>query len=122
LTVGRDRGWRLFERDAAPVEGEGVKEGEEEGERGYSPVGGQGKPHARIIWDCSFSPLFRPAAAGDEEKEDMLFATASRDKTVKVWRRKDRSVSSEHWEAVKTIKFEDGVTSCDFYGGKVDGK
>ncbi|GJE84599.1 WD40 repeat-like protein [Phanerochaete sordida] len=58
LTVSRDRSWRLFAR-------------REDGE-GYAPVAAD-KAHARIIWDCAW------AAEGD------VFATASRDKTVKIW-------------------------------------
>lgn len=79
---------------------------------GYRPLVASTKPHARIIWDVSFSPLF-PAASG---ADDMLFATGSRDKTVKIWRRpsiEDATV----WAPAATLKFDEGVTSLDFYSG-----
>lgn len=37
-----------------------------------------GKGHSRIIWDCSWIET--------DENEEYYFATASRDKTVKIWR------------------------------------
>ena len=76
------------------------------------------KPHARIIWDVAFSPMFGGEGEG---KGDMVFATASRDKTVKIWRRPDTGESAR-WEVAKTIKCEEGVTSCDFYPAVRDGK
>lgn len=57
LTASRDRSWRLFRRDGPA----------------FVPFAGE-RAHARIVWDCAWSP------------SEPLFATASRDKTVKVWR------------------------------------
>lgn len=79
---------------------------------GYQPITFSIKPHARIIWDVAFSPLFPTATAS----EDMLFVTGSRDKTAKVWRRPDAN-KSDVWENVKVLKFDEGVTSVDFYSG-----
>ncbi|KAI8394027.1 WD40-repeat-containing domain protein [Radiomyces spectabilis] len=86
LTVSRDRMWSLSER----------QEGNEE--TPYRLVMTKNKAHARIIWDCSWSA------------DDQLFATGSRDKTIKIWK---QSASSE-WECVTTIKCPEAVTSLDF--------
>lgn len=51
----------------------------------------------------------------------MLFATASRDKTVKIWGRPNAE-NSAVWEAVKVLKFEEGATSVDFYGDLHNGR
>ncbi|KAF9534863.1 WD40 repeat-like protein [Crepidotus variabilis] len=81
LTVSRDRSWRLFE----------LQEG-----RGYLPVVAD-KSHGRIIWDCAWS------FEGD------IFATASRDKTVKVWRQHEGK-----WQAAATIKTPQPATAIAF--------
>lgn len=59
LTASRDRSWRLFRREGAV----------------YVPWAGE-RAHARIVWDCAWGGADAPT----------VFATASRDKTVKVWR------------------------------------
>ncbi|PPQ71775.1 hypothetical protein CVT26_007609 [Gymnopilus dilepis] len=82
LTVSRDRSWRLFER-------------QEEG--GFKPVAAD-KSHGRIIWDCSWS------ADGD------IFATASRDKTVKIWHK----IDGDKWEALHVIKTQQPSTAVAF--------
>ncbi|EIM88259.1 WD40 repeat-like protein [Stereum hirsutum FP-91666 SS1] len=86
LTVSRDRTWRLFR-----VKEEGV---------GYVPVAAD-KSHTRIIWDCSWSPQ------GD------IFATASRDKTVKIWTLKE-TTDAEKWTATATIKLKEAATAVAF--------
>lgn len=83
LTVSRDRSWRLFQVGRRTRGEDGSDEGEwefrafaggvdedEEGEAKPSkPL-----PHTRIVWDGAWADDAR------------TFATASRDKTVKVWR------------------------------------
>ncbi|GLB33740.1 putative WD40 repeat-like protein [Lyophyllum shimeji] len=85
LSVSRDRSWRLFE-----VQDSG----------GFIPVAAD-KSHGRIIWDCAW------AAEGD------IFATASRDKTVKIW----RQAEGKKWEAVETIKISAPGTAVAFAPG-----
>ncbi|KAG1874502.1 WD40-repeat-containing domain protein [Suillus subalutaceus] len=65
----------------------------------YVPVAAD-KSHGRIIWDCAWS------CEGD------LFATASRDKTVKIW--KESSGSAARWGAITTMKFEEAATAVAF--------
>lgn len=57
LTVSRDRSWRMFRRTP----------------RGYVAWIGE-RAHARIVWDGAWAP------------SSQLFATASRDKSVKIWK------------------------------------
>lgn len=152
VTVGRDRGWGIYERDE---EGEGesrtflservlnVEWRPVTSSRlsnhlffcsplkpvsGYHPLAFNPKPHARIIWDVSFSPLFPSTSPSSSSPTtpsssfNMLFATASRDKTVKIWQRPDPSTSSALWAPVKTLKFDEGVTGCDFWAGRWKGE
>ncbi|CAG8548001.1 9078_t:CDS:10 [Acaulospora morrowiae] len=88
LAVSRDRFWSLYERT-------------DDKEIPYKLVD-KNKAHARIIWDCSWS------------HDDLLFATASRDKTVKVWRQADNSQNKIQWECISTIKLNEAVTAIDF--------
>ncbi|KAF9452492.1 WD40 repeat-like protein [Macrolepiota fuliginosa MF-IS2] len=81
LSVSRDRSWHLFES---------------KGDDGYVPITAE-KSHGRIIWDCAWS------AEGD------VFATASRDKTVKIWKQGERT-----WTASATIKTPSPATAVDF--------
>jgi elongator complex protein 2 len=122
VSVGRDRSWRLYERlvdaqgaDVAVLRSALAPEADDRlspGCSGYRPLAASVKPHARIIWDVAFSPLF-PSASG---ADDMVFATGSRDKSAKVWRR-PISEDPTVWEPVATLKFDEGVTSVDFYSG-----
>ncbi|TDL29335.1 WD40 repeat-like protein [Rickenella mellea] len=83
LSVSRDRTWRLFEHT----------------DGGYVPTTAE-KPHARIIWDCAW------ACEGD------IFATAARDKLVKVWQRQDPQATK--WTAIATLKLKEAATAVAF--------
>lgn len=86
LSVSRDRSWRLFQ----------IQEG-----LGYTPVAAD-KTHGRIIWDCAW------AMEGD------VFATASRDKTVRIWRKEE---NNSHWGTATTIKTKAPATAVAFASG-----
>ncbi|KAI9067625.1 WD40 repeat-like protein [Trametes sanguinea] len=83
LSVSRDRSWRLFEKS----------------EEGYVPVAAD-KSHGRIIWDCAWAP------------EGDVFATASRDKTVKIWQR--AADDDKKWSAIATIQANAAATAVSF--------
>lgn len=86
LTVSRDRSWRLFARA-------------EDGE-GFVPVAAD-KSHARIIWDCAWA------------HENDVFATASRDKTVKIWH--TRFLATKEKPAPEaTLKLPEAATAVAF--------
>jgi WD40 repeat protein len=52
--------------------------------------------HLRIVWSCSWSP------------DDVLFATGSRDKTIKIWK------TSDDPQQLLDIHFSDSVTAVAF--------
>ncbi|WFC99549.1 Elongator subunit elp2 [Malassezia yamatoensis] len=83
LTSSRDRSWRLYERTRDT----------------FVPYAGE-RAHARIVWDCDWS------------WDGQFFATASRDKTVKVWRLGD--VDGHRYDAVTTITLDDAAMSVAF--------
>jgi elongator complex protein 2 len=86
LTVSRDRSWRLYQKSESATEP-------------YTLVCAKEKAHSRIIWDCSWT------------HDGCYFATASRDKTVKIWKVQD--CNGDCSEQL-TLSFEEAVTACDF--------
>ncbi|KAK9352345.1 WD40-repeat-containing domain protein [Lipomyces doorenjongii] len=97
LSVGRDRlfvVWELSEEGAREV-------------MGYYQIQYKApRGHTRIIWDGAWAP--RGLAKG---VLDYVFATASRDRTVKLWT-PDGATS---WAPRLVQKFEDAVTAVDFW-------
>lgn len=88
LSISRDRLWSLFERVESDDDTTTVVDP-------YKLVASN-KSHARILWDCSWA------------NDDSLFATGSRDKTVKIWS------AATSWTNVATIKLSEAVTSVEF--------
>ncbi|KAH7887804.1 WD40-repeat-containing domain protein [Phlebopus sp. FC_14] len=82
VTVSRDRTWRAFERKGD----------------NYLPAAAD-KSHGRIIWDCAWS------------REGDIFATASRDKTVKIWIPKS---DADRWSVLTTLQIKDAATAVAF--------
>lgn len=60
---------------------------------GFAMCAKSEKPHARIIWDSAWAT------------DGSFFATASRDKTVKIWR------TGEDWACLASLKFEESATA-----------
>ncbi|KIM90735.1 hypothetical protein PILCRDRAFT_144601 [Piloderma croceum F 1598] len=85
LSVSRDRSWRLFENQDGT---------------GFVPVAAD-KSHGRIIWGCAWA------------QEGGIFATASRDKTVKIWMLADKG-QGKKWAPTAIIKTLDGATAVAF--------
>ena len=79
LSVGRDRQWAVFKRK---------EEVQKEGEVPYELFQAEPKGHTRMILDAAWAPL-RP-----DSPTQRVFATAGRDKLVKVWAMADGSTSS----------------------------
>jgi len=86
LSVGRDRQWAVFQR---------VGEGKAE----YKLLQQNLKGHSRMILDCAWAP-----------GETRAFATAGREKTVKIWARD----GDAGFECRTTITEEAPVTAIDF--------
>ncbi|KAK0790112.1 Elongator subunit elp2 [Friedmanniomyces endolithicus] len=92
VSVGRDRRWCVFRRRP---------EGEEGGGVGWELVCWREKAHARMILDCCWGP------AGDVGGR--VFATAGRDRCVKVWR-----LVGEEGECVLTVPLAATGTAVAF--------
>ena len=90
LSVGRDRQWSLFKQDELT--------------KTWRMFQSTPKAHARMILDCAWAPF--PGIR--------LFATAGRDKTVKIW---SAAEADGIFELKHTLKRETAVTavsmSCD---------
>lgn len=87
LSVGRDRQWAVFERDSTDK----LK---------YSLSVSNPKGHTRMILDAAWAPTRLP-----------VFATAGRDKQVKIWANDEGAASFTH---KATITEENSVTAIDF--------
>lgn len=85
LSCSRDRSWQLYER---------TDDGQTYTRRAAAP-----KAHARIIWDCAWA------------KDGSFFATAARDKQVKIWQNSDSDAAS--WKPVATLSLPDAGTAVD---------
>lgn len=94
LTCSRDRSWRMFEK----VTQAGTAQVR------FVPFTGE-RSHARIIWDCAWSTdVSRP----------YVFATASRDKTIKIFELQLKQAREKPFDLLQTIKFNEAVTSVTF--------
>ncbi|KAK0100977.1 hypothetical protein ONS96_006209 [Cadophora gregata f. sp. sojae] len=90
LSVGRDRQWAVFQRDE-----------DESRKRTYKLAESNPKGHSRMILDAAWAPT-----AGT------VFATAGRDKQVKIWAREEANTGGYVCKA--TIAEDTPVTALDF--------
>lgn len=102
LSVGRDRQWAVFGR-----RGEGAEKGEGQGEEemGYELRQAEPKGHTRMILDAAWAPV--------GEGLTRVFATAGRDKNVKIWAMKAEAEGGQFGLAA-TVADEQPVTAVDF--------
>ncbi|KAF8859623.1 WD40 repeat-like protein [Acephala macrosclerotiorum] len=87
LSVGRDRQWSVFTRDASDP-------------NTYKQTSSNAKGHSRMILDAAWAPT-----------PERVFATAGRDKEVKIWGMDDGGVT---FGVKNSIKEEHPVTAIDF--------
>ncbi|KAK0530646.1 Elongator subunit elp2 [Tilletia horrida] len=93
LSAGRDRSWHLHEC----IEADGAAGGP-----AWRAFASQ-QAHARIVWDCAWS------------RDGNLFATASRDKTVKIWALPSADgAEGTGVDLVSTLKLDSACTSVAF--------
>ncbi|KAI0407456.1 WD40-repeat-containing domain protein [Xylaria palmicola] len=123
LSVGRDRQWAVFEREArGPAGAEKKKEeerkdgdgGEDHQPPSFKLLQSNPKGHSRMILDAAWAPT----------TTDLVFATAGRDKTVKIWRRGEAKAKADETGSsssnnnsivcVTTIPEAHPVTAIDF--------
>lgn len=98
LSVGRDRQWAVFARDA-------------DDEAGYKLVQINPKGHTRMILDAAWAPSETP-----------LFATAGRDKQVRIWASKQAEDGTLSFVQTASIPCGVPVTSVDFLPAAIDGR
>ena len=94
LSVGRDRQWAVFERDLTSRHSFKLKSSNPKG-------------HSRMILGAAWAPL----------KAGRVFATAGRDKVIKLWKAEDQT-----FECITTIAMTAPVTSVDFHSVVQDGR
>ena len=97
LSVGRDRQWAVFERrDDGPGAAYALRQANPKG-------------HTRMILDCAWAPV-KP------ETGRRAFATAGRDKLVKIWAAAEvvAGEGTPAFELVVTVAQEHPVTAVDF--------
>ncbi|KAK8855541.1 WD40-repeat-containing domain protein [Apiospora arundinis] len=88
LSVGRDRQWAVFERDSQdPTQ--------------YKSLQNNPKGHTRMILDAAWAPLAEDA---------LVFATAGRDKSIKIWKQS----ADAGFACITTIPATHPVTAVDF--------
>lgn len=92
LSVGRDRQWAVFARDAEdPLQ--------------YKTLQANPKGHSRMVLDAAWAPM----------TDSLVFATAGRDKTIKLWRQAPADDSTAPViSCVTTIAATQPVTAVDF--------
>ncbi|KAM7218230.1 Elongator complex protein 2 [Rhypophila decipiens] len=103
LSVGRDRQWAVFQRV------DGAERGEEVG--AYKLLQANTKGHSRMILDGAWAPPTCQVASG---KKCSIFATAGRDKQVKIWVQKEKDSSSSSFELALSVAEDNAVTALDF--------
>lgn len=102
LSVGRDRQWAVWgwadgDGDSAPA-------------ASWSLVQANASAHSRMILDAVWAPL-SPLVGSAKDKTRLVFATAGRDKLVKVWARGDKD---DQFALKTTVKLDNPVTAIDF--------
>lgn len=94
LSVGRDRQWAVFKR-------------EEQNPTTYSLLKSNPKAHSRMILGAAWAPSLLSSGHSIS-----VFATAGRDKCVKIWR---ESSSDDVFDCVSTIALKSAVTAVSFH-------
>lgn len=92
LSVGRDRQWAVFQRDEASPEK-------------YTLFMSNPRGHSRMILDAAWAP----------DRSPPLFATAGRDKSVKLWQLKDQGNGKPTFECTSTINLQSPATAVSFH-------
>jgi elongator complex protein 2 len=90
LSVGRDRQWTVFEQDENRLDK-------------WSTFQAFPKAHSRMILDAAWSPV----------EGNTFFATAGRDKLVRIWQLRNEG-SQKKFELVETISRHSAVTALSF--------
>ncbi|KAM7206498.1 Elongator complex protein 2 [Naviculisporaceae sp. PSN 640] len=104
LSVGRDRQWAVFEKSGGD-------------ESAYQLLQANTKGHSRMILDGAWAPT---CLIGQQESKtkSSIFATAGRDKQVKIWvekrQQKDDGSETSSFELALSVAEDNAVTALDF--------
>ena len=107
LSVGRDRQWVLFQAQDAS----GQDDASAAGPPTYTLLKSNPKGHSRMILDCAWAPTTTTTSSENGADTASIFATAGRDKTVKLWR---VQTSTSEVELIKSLPTEAPVTALAF--------
>ena len=99
LTVGRDRQWAVFLRHV-------------DNDQEYSLLHANPKGHTRMILDAAWAP----------STERQVFATAGRDKLVRIWGLRESKDGEPQFEQMAAVATDGPATAVDFLPSKVQGK
>ncbi|KAK3326293.1 WD40-repeat-containing domain protein [Apodospora peruviana] len=116
LSVGRDRQWAVFERQQQQqqeLSGDSTKDGNF---GAYRLLQTNPKGHSRMILDAAWAPL--SSIVGDSKS---VFATAGRDKQVKIWVNRQKE-GKQVFEMALSVAEEHAVTALDFAPAGVAGE
>ncbi|KAF7561605.1 hypothetical protein G7046_g2562 [Stylonectria norvegica] len=97
LSVGRDRQWAVFERDG-------------DSDAAYTLLQANPKGHTRMILDAAWAPSTTP-----------IFATAGRDKQVRIWAAQPSENGKFQFVQAAALKLDASVTAVDFLPQTLDG-
>ncbi|OJD15323.1 hypothetical protein AJ78_04407 [Emergomyces pasteurianus Ep9510] len=101
LSVGRDRQWAVWRRDDKGG-------GDGDGKRGvFNLLCANPRGHSRMILSASWAPIL-------DSCKPMVFATAGRDKTVKLWLQEQDQDREQSFTCKTTVSFSHPVTAIEF--------
>ncbi|KAG6041072.1 hypothetical protein E4U41_006095 [Claviceps citrina] len=110
LSVGRDRQWAVFEKDAGE-------------EAMYKLLQSDPKGHSRMILDAAWAPSSSAGRPGPSPSPSpTIFATAGRDKQVRFWSARPAPESGKlHFSQSAALSCSGPATAVDFLPVDVDG-
>lgn len=83
---------------------------------GYELAASNNKAHTRIVWDGDWAP----------QDVGYVFVTASRDKSIKIWKLNEQESGegekTADFTAIEQVKFKEPVTSVSVYGKSITKK
>ncbi|PMB67808.1 Elongator complex protein 2 [Beauveria bassiana] len=109
LSVGRDRQWAVFARSSAAADGASA-------ETPYALLQANPKGHTRMILDCAWAPV------PDDASDPRIFATAGRDKQIRLWRGQANAEGRIEFAQAAVVSTGVPVTAVDFLPRAVGGQ
>jgi len=111
LSVGRDRQWVLFRAQQQDAAAATAAAAGSPPPPTYTLLKSNPKGHSRMVLDCAWAPASTTTPDDGADANPYIFATAGRDKSVKLWR---VQASTGEVELVKSFPAEAPVTALAF--------